>query len=101
MAVTDEMEVIDVATSDKSELLTMAEARAVLRVSTATLYVQVLPTLPTVQLGARRFVRRAALDAWLVAREAPGTDPGPAERVRESGAGTAVETGPRLRSVRS
>lgn len=58
--------------TDPKELLTMSEVRDVLRVSTATLYERVLPTLPTVKLGARRFVRRGALEAWLREQEQAG-----------------------------
>ena len=64
------------------ELLTMAEVRELLRVSTSTLYEQVLPTLATAQVGTRRLVRRDVLLAWIAAREVTGTDPVLAERVR-------------------
>jgi len=51
------------------QLLSLEEARKQrLRVSKPTLYKEVLPTLATVRIGRRRFVRESDLSAWLAAR---------------------------------
>lgn len=53
----------------EDRLLSLEEIRKErLRVSKPTLYKDVLPTLPTVSIGRRRFVRESDLRAWLADR---------------------------------